>query len=294
MAKYDLQNRSKYWTDQDFQGISLLNADFRNLQFAPHIHEELVIAVTSGGAGKSITRHGSDITTPQQFLVYNPHESHKGGAIEGPGWRYRAFYIDSCAIAALSTALSHDKTAPTYFSRNCIVDRQLADFMLQAHATFEVSKDRFERQVLLLDAVSTLYSRYGEPRLKVKPPGSENKPLKTALDYMHENFSSNISVSELASVVRLSEFHFIRVFRKHYGLSPYTFLTQIRLKAARRMLQSGTASTETAAAVGFFDQSHLVRHFKRVYGITPNQFAAAVRGAGPAGRAAITNVVAQS
>lgn len=279
MAKYDLHNRSKYWTDQDFQGIGFLNADFRDLQFSPHVHEELVIAITSGGAGKSITRSGSDITTPQQFLVYNPHEPHEGGAIKGPGWRYRAFYIDNRAMDVLSTALSFEKTAPSYFSRNCIVDPQLADFMLQAHATFEISKDRLERQILLLDTINTLCRRHGEPRLKMRPTGCEDKPLKIALDYMQANFSANISISDLATVVRLSEFHFIRVFRKHYGLSPHTFLTQIRLKAVRRMLQSGTTSTDAAAAAGFFDQSHLVRHFKRVYGITPNQFVAAVRGA---------------
>lgn len=277
MPKYDLNNRSEYWTDNEFKGISFLKANFRNLQYAPHVHEELVIAITSDGAGRSVTKHGSDITTPEQFLVYNPHEPHEGGAVKEAGWCYRAFYIDSAAVKSLSLALSHDKAGTTYFSRNCIHDRQLAAALLQAHSMFELSKDPVERQGLLLDVISTLYARYGEPQFKPMPLGCEKQPLKRTIDYMHTNYASSISMAELAALARFSEFHFMRVFRKHFGLSPHTYLTQIRLKAARRMLEGGMSSTEAAAEAGFFDQSHLMRHFKRVYGITPQQFIVAVR-----------------
>jgi AraC-like DNA-binding protein len=125
-----------------------------------------------------------------------------------------------------------------------------------------------------------LYERYGEPRFKPSRTGCETQPLKAVVDYMHANFSSAISMAELAAVAGLSEFHFMRVFRKHFGLSPHTYVTQIRLHAARRSLQSGLSGTEAAAEAGFFDQSHLVRHFKRVYGITPTQFAAAAKREG--------------
>jgi hypothetical protein len=141
MAKCDLNNRSEYWTDGELQGVSFLKANFTDLQYAPHVHEEFVIAVTSNGAGKSVTKHGSDISTPGQLLVYNPCEPHSGGAMEGVGWCYRAFYIDTSAAAGLALSLSHDRIHTAYFSKNCIQDQKLAVAMHDAHTVLETSKD---------------------------------------------------------------------------------------------------------------------------------------------------------
>src|SRR6185503_238315 len=46
VARLDQFNRAKFWVDQDLSGVSLLRAAFRTLSFAPHVHNELVIAVT--------------------------------------------------------------------------------------------------------------------------------------------------------------------------------------------------------------------------------------------------------
>lgn len=280
MARKDLHNHSEYWTDKGVPGISFLKADFRNLQYAPHVHDELVIAITVRGAGKSVTKHGADTSTPGQLLVYNPHEPHEGGAVEGYGWQYRAFYISSAAIDQLSSNLSPAKVQATYFMNNCIEDRRLSSAMHHAHAILEVSRDPVERQSSLLEVMAVLYARHGEPRFKPIPAGNEIQPVKAAMGYIRENYGSAISMADLAAVARLSEFHFMRVFHKYSGLTPHAFLTQVRLEAARDLLRSGLGSADTASSVGFFDQSHLIRHFKRVYGITPNQYVLAVRGHG--------------
>jgi len=59
------------------------------------------------------------------------------------------------------------------------------------------------------------------------------------------------------------------------GLTPHTYLTQIRLRAARELLRRGSPLAEAALAAGFYDQSALHRHFKRAYAITPRQYLAA-------------------
>jgi AraC-like DNA-binding protein len=64
----------------------------------------------------------------------------------------------------------------------------------------------------------------------------------------------------------------IGLFRRSTGLTPHTYLTQIRLATACRLLRHGMALAEAATAVGFYDQSALTKHFKRCYAITPLQF----------------------
>jgi AraC-like DNA-binding protein len=60
-------------------------------------------------------------------------------------------------------------------------------------------------------------------------------------------------------------------------MSPYAYLTQIRVERAMALLQAGARVAAVAQRVGFTDQSHLTRKFKRFVGITPAAFA---RGAG--------------
>lgn len=60
-------------------------------------------------------------------------------------------------------------------------------------------------------------------------------------------------------------------------MSPYAYLTQIRVQRAMELLKSGASVAVTAQRVGFTDQSHLTRKFKRFAGITPAAFARGAR-----------------
>ena len=92
-------------------------------------------------------------------------------------------------------------------------------------------------------------------------------PAKTYLD---EQYMSNISVSELASMCNLSETHFRRLFVKLFGLSPTDYKLNKRILKAKDLLLSGDFSvSETAAAVGFEDANYFSRIFKKHTGITP-------------------------
>lgn len=64
----------------------------------------------------------------------------------------------------------------------------------------------------------------------------------------------------------------MRTFRRSIGLSPYAYLTQIRVEAAKKLLNEGASIADVASDIGFTDQSHLTRHFKRITGVTPGQY----------------------
>lgn len=57
----------------------------------------------------------------------------------------------------------------------------------------------------------------------------------------------------------------MRTFRRSIGLSPYAYLTQIRVEAAKKLLNEGASIADVASDIGFTDQSHLTRHFKANY-----------------------------
>jgi quercetin dioxygenase-like cupin family protein len=59
------------------------------------------------------------------------------------------------------------------------------------------------------------------------------------------------------------------------GLPPHGYLTQVRLREARRRLLAGRSPALVAAEVGFVDQSHLIKRFRSAFGMTPGQYVSA-------------------
>jgi AraC-like DNA-binding protein len=64
----------------------------------------------------------------------------------------------------------------------------------------------------------------------------------------------------------------LRAFKKQYGMPPHTWLTDARVRRARRMLDAGIAPADAATEVGFTDQPHLNRHFTRIVGVPPGAY----------------------
>ena len=73
-------------------------------------------------------------------------------------------------------------------------------------------------------------------------------------------------------ITNLNRSYLIRVFRNAVGMPPYTYLNQIRVEKAKRLLRQGMSIADAAITVGMSDQSHLTRHFKKIVGITPGRY----------------------
>jgi AraC-like DNA-binding protein len=61
------------------------------------------------------------------------------------------------------------------------------------------------------------------------------------------------------------------------GMTLHGFVTQLRLRRAKDLLEGGVTPAEAAVAVGFFDQSHFTHTFRTHFGLTPKRFAQACR-----------------
>jgi transcriptional regulator GlxA family with amidase domain len=89
--------------------------------------------------------------------------------------------------------------------------------------------------------------------------------------HLTENLERSIPMEELAGEVKLSVSHFCRAFKKSFGETPHTYLVQLRLALARRlMLTTGDPLSQIALSCGFADQAHLSKLFRRILNDTPN------------------------
>ena len=95
--------------------------------------------------------------------------------------------------------------------------------------------------------------------------------IARAVLFIQEQFRvPGLSVHEIAARAGLSSFHFSRVFRAATGRTPHSYVTELRLKEARRLLAHGCRSIESIAhACGYGSHAHFTNSFGRHMGCTP-------------------------
>ena len=97
--------------------------------------------------------------------------------------------------------------------------------------------------------------------------------LARAVELLHERFTEEIAVSELADVAELSRFQFHRAFVARCAMPPHAYQLHLRVLRAKEMLRAGRSAIEAAMKTGFADQSHFTRVFKQFTGATPGEYA---------------------
>ena len=94
--------------------------------------------------------------------------------------------------------------------------------------------------------------------------------VQDALAFARKNLREPLTVEQLADAARLSPRQFTRVFRLETGQSPARAVENLRLEAARYMLEQGRLPVEQIAReTGFGDRERMRRSFLRTYGQTP-------------------------
>ena len=100
-------------------------------------------------------------------------------------------------------------------------------------------------------------------------------PVKTDIHrVVEENYTSPISLEELAYLSGRSLSSFKRDFQSIYGETPAKWIREKRLSKARQMLQASQMSiADVAYSLGFENPTHFSRIFKQQYGLSPSSLA---------------------
>lgn len=96
------------------------------------------------------------------------------------------------------------------------------------------------------------------------------EPIRYAMDYISENFASDITLQDIASKLNYSKDYFSKLFKKTTGMGFKAYLLLTRLSAAEKLLLSTSLPIhKIAASCGFNDSNHFSTAFKNHYNISP-------------------------
>lgn len=97
--------------------------------------------------------------------------------------------------------------------------------------------------------------------------------LRTAIAYMHENLNRDISLAELAALVRMSPHYFADLFKQSTGSTPHQYLTHCRIEQAKLLLAKRELPiVDICHQVGYRSQSYFTKLFHRRTKLTPKAY----------------------
>ena len=102
--------------------------------------------------------------------------------------------------------------------------------------------------------------------------GQGGHRITEAIRRLYESFDQAVRIEDLAAGVGMSPSAFYPRFKAVTGMTPLQFQKEVRLQAARRLLQAGELDAATAGyQVGYSDPSHFSREYRRLFGMPPGQ-----------------------
>ena len=109
-------------------------------------------------------------------------------------------------------------------------------------------------------------------------PSLSNDPfLDRVVDAIHEEPGRDWTVERLASIGAMSRSTFAERFRNAVGRSPADYVTEVRVDAAKRMLEAGRSVSEISRELGYASDEGFSRAFRRRTGLTPTSWRMANR-----------------
>ena len=252
--------------------IDLLNNTFiesvqnTNENYNKHFHNTYSIGLTYKGVIKVKYANKTVDSYEYSVRINNPGEVHAG---KSKDWSHVNFYPSVEIMSELYEQIFYEKKTP-FFKRLIIEDKILFQKLHHFFDSYFKNEDEIVIESSLIDALSylilssTLYTK------KYNNIFEDKKIIKNTYEFINDSIDTNFTLDTLASNVNLSKFHFLRLFKKDFGLTPHAFIINERLNRANNLIQNGYSISQASIQVGFNDQSHFSRNFKKYFGYTPS------------------------
>ncbi len=105
-----------------------------------------------------------------------------------------------------------------------------------------------------------------------KKVGSSHRVIQKLLQFIDEKYADNIGLNELAMLVNMNPAYLSILFRNEVGMSYVKYLTDLRIKKAKELLDEGMKVMDVSEKVGYYNYRYFCEIFKKYQGITPNEY----------------------
>ncbi|MBD1382280.1 response regulator transcription factor [Metabacillus arenae] len=136
--------------------------------------------------------------------------------------------------------------------------------------TDQIHKERFSQQMLKERLIADLLKALKKvSSLKTTP----RREVEVAIKYIKEHYHQDVTVDTIAEEIHISQYHLMRIFKVHTGLTIHDYITEYRITKAKELLRNYHYKIyEVSGKVGYRDPRYFSQIFKKMTGTTPKQY----------------------
>ena len=264
-----------------FSDFKILVSDSKVRVNDKAFHEEIEIKYFYEGVSTLIIDKDIIVANPGDITIVNPFEIHANVDIGRSNAKYLSIILNLDFLKELNpNGLDLRKAFVSSGKKlyNHIVNNQrLQSIILQVNEEIKGEKENYRLVVyaLITELFALLLRDYvnNEKVLyKAEKYTKRADLISPALTKIFEDFNKKITVKELADLCSVSEYHFLRTFKKETGFTVIQYIINYRISLAETLLKTTNNTIEEIAyACGFEDVSYFYRCYKKIKGVSPKK-----------------------
>ncbi|MFF2483365.1 helix-turn-helix domain-containing protein [Paenibacillus sp. NPDC058071] len=220
-----------------------------------------------GGQSYGLEAGHTFLIEPERLVSYSSDE-------ENP-WRYRWVAFSGSQAPLLAAAAGFTSSDPVIAGSGSKRIPALFHRIYNEFRHGDPSSEWSARGYLQLLAAEYGKARYrqnGGPLPNGR--GGSDLLLQQMIHYLSTQYVQPVSIEQMAESLGYNRAYLSRIFKRHTGVSPVTFLLKLRIDKARQLLREREELTieQIAASVGLQDSLYFSKQFRRFYGMSPSAY----------------------
>ncbi len=154
--------------------------------------------------------------------------------------------------------------------------RQIStDFNDLSNGTSHVTKELFYALAeCIVKDQSAIFKSFNQLNSKkIETNGRLFNFVYDAKNYIDAHFLENISIDTISKEAKLSEYHFIRLFKLVFNTTPYRYCVEKKLQFGYQLLQNNYTTSDVSTILGYTDIPAFSKAFKQQFGCSPSKVA---------------------
>ena len=241
----------------------------------PHHHKEYEILYLAKGKMRFGIDNYEHTISEGDVVFIEPYTSHSFTS-DGEDFHYYALLFDPVILGGDDDP-ARESFESVRFNRYVSLS---GDILSRIPALFKADSERiFGREILMklfiYSIINHLIATHQFSVIGGLMPAQDgcSHAVSAATEYIGLNYREQIKIEDIISLVKYSQSHFMRIFKRETGCSITEYINRVRVeKACLDLIYSQKSLTEIAIGNGFSTPQYFSKVFSGIMNTTPSQF----------------------
>ena len=225
-----------------------------------HKHNCFELVYYEKGNGVSTINGSSFYYKNNTYSIIEPNSSHDERHFEDTSCLYIGFSYDNNPIT-LKNGIFHDDS--DYSILRYL--REMKDEMINKLPYYNLNLSLINQKIIIKH--NRIHNNSAE-----QDKQKENK-FEYIINYINNNYNQKIDLIKLADLSGYSYHHFRHLFKQNIGLSPLSYIINLRIEKAKQLLiEDECTISDIAYNCGFSNNSEFVVIFKKIVKMPPSEY----------------------